>query len=217
MALNVLPITLSGKRVELVPLSERHLPELFALGQEQDIWAYLSGSPFKQPEDAKLWLNKALDAQSAGSAVPFTVIDKGTKKVAGTTRYVEIRREHRCLEIGSTWYGQSFRRTHVNTEAKFLLMNHAFGGLNALRVQFQTDSRNVTSQRAIERLGAVREGLLRKHKVCSDGHVRDTVVYSVIAEDWTHVRQRLESLLGGDHSLSRPRLSPAPASRQLNL
>ena len=192
------PVILRGLHVDLEPLSERHLPDLFHLGQEPSIWLFLSGTPFAKMQDAEAWFRKALEGQVKGGDVPFAVVDKTSGKVAGTTRYVDIRRPHRGLEIGSTWYGQPFRRTPVNTEAKFLLLVHAFEVLGALRVQFQTDSRNSRSQKAIERLGASREGILRQHKVCSDGYVRDSVVYGITAIEWPAVKVRLQSLVSND-------------------
>jgi len=184
--------------VDLEPLSECHLPDLFCLGQEPGIWSFLSGAPFMKMQDAEAWLRKALDGQAKVDDVPFAVVDKKSGRTAGTTRYVDVRRPHRGLEIGSTWYGQEFRRTPVNTETKFLLLSHAFEELGALRVQFQTDSRNARSRKAIERLGASREGVLRQHKVCSDGYVRDSVVYGITALEWPTVKARLQSLLAND-------------------
>jgi RimJ/RimL family protein N-acetyltransferase len=189
------PVTLRGQFVDLEPLSEYHLEGLFHLGKEADIWTYLSGTPFVKMEDAELWFRKALDGQGKSGDVPFAVVDKHSGLVAGTTRYVDIRGPHRGIEIGSTWYGQPYRRTVVNTEAKFLLLNHAFEELGALRVQFQTDSRNVRSQTAIERLGAIREGVLRQNKVCTDGYVRDSVVYGITAMEWSTVKTKLQSLI----------------------
>ena len=177
-------IALPGRHVDLEPLSERHLPDLFELGTEPSIWRFLSGAPFLKIQDAEAWLRKALDGQASAGDVPFAVIDKKSGKVAGTTRYVDVRRVHRGIEIGSTWYGQPFRRTPVSTEAKFLLLGHTFEQLDALRVQFQTDSRNARSQQAIERLGASREGVLRQHRLCSDGYVRDCVIYGITALEW---------------------------------
>jgi RimJ/RimL family protein N-acetyltransferase len=191
-------VVLQGLHVQLEPLSERHLPDLFHFGQEPGIWSFLSGAPFVKMQDAEAWLRMALDGQAKAFDVPFAVIDKRSGRTAGTTRYVDIRRPHRGLEIGSTWYGHPFRRTRVNTEAKLLLLSHAFEELSALRVQFQTDSRNARSQKAIERLGASREGVLRQHKVCSDGYVRDSVVYGITSVEWPAIRANLHSLLAND-------------------
>jgi len=197
-----MPIHLRGQYVELQPLAAHHLPQLFLLGREQSIWSFLSGAPFKVMADVEAWLQRALSYQAAGTDVPFAVVDAASGKVAGTTRYFDIRRKHRSLEIGATWYGELYRGTKINAETKLLLLGHAFGALDALRVQFQTDSRNLRSQRAIERLGAVREGVLRQHKICSDGYVRDSVVYSVTAVDWVYVKERIQALLSATHSSS---------------
>jgi len=115
--------------------------------------------------------------------------------VAGATRYMEIRPEHNGLEIGGTWYGAEFRRTPVNTESKYLLLRHAFEKLGCIRVQLKTDSRNERSQRAIERIGAQREGLLRNHMILPDGYYRHSVYYSVLDTEWPKVKKKLEAMM----------------------
>ena len=133
-------------------------------------------------------------SENAGD-IPFSVYDNTTNRLAGSTSYLDIRPDHAGLEIGYTWYGSDFQRTHVNTAAKLALFRHAFEDLEANRVQLQTDRRNAASQRAIERLGAVKEGVLRKHKTYPDGYVRDTVMYSVTCDEWSTVKERLEGYL----------------------
>ncbi len=127
--------------------------------------------------------------------VSFSVYDKSSGRLAGSSSFLEVRVPHGGLEIGFTWYGVEFQRTHVNTATKLALFQHAFEDLHAHRVQLQTDLRNTRSQAAIARLGAVREGVLRKHKVCRDGYVRDSVMYSVTAEEWPTVRSGLHARL----------------------
>jgi RimJ/RimL family protein N-acetyltransferase len=136
--------------------------------------------------------------------VPFAIVEKSPPgaigrapgRAIGSTRYLDIRREHRGLEIGWTWLGRAWQRTAANTECKLLLLEHAFEALGALRVQLKTDARNLASQRAIERIGAVREGVLRAHMVVREGFVRDSVMYAVTAGEWPEVKGKLEGLLG---------------------
>src|SRR5262249_54931679 len=133
-----------------------------------------------------------LEAQVHGSVVAFAQVEVTTGRAVGGTTYMNISRRDRGLEIGSTWLGKPWQRTGINTEAKYLLLRHAFEVLGAVRVQLKTDGRNMPSQAAIERLGAVREGVLRKHMLVRDGFIRDTVMYSIIAEEWPAVKLRLE-------------------------
>ncbi len=133
-------------------------------------------------------------AKTAGD-VPFSIYDNASGRLAGSSSYLEIRSEHGGLEIGFTWYGTAFQRTYVNTAAKLALFEQAFERLQANRVQLQTDERNEASQRAIERLGATREGVLRQHKRYPDGYVRNSVMYSVIADEWPALKQRLVGFL----------------------
>ena len=145
-------------------------------------------------------IEQALEVAAGGTQLPFAIVHRGSGKGVGSTRYLDIRRSDRGLEIGWTWIGTDYQRTVINTECKYLLLRHAFEDLGAVRVQMKTDLRNVRSQRAIERLGAVREGVLRKHIVLWDGFIRDTVYYSVIHEEWPEVKRRLEGLLKGPHA-----------------
>ena len=145
--------------------------------------------------DTRHWIDEALAAQDQ---IPFAIIERGKHKVAGSTRYLNIRPEHLSVEIGWTWLGQEWQRTAVNTETKLLLLRHAFERLGCLRVEFKTDARNLRSQRALERIGASREGVLRKHMVVQEDFSRDSVYFSVIDDDWPEVEKRLEVLLERD-------------------
>jgi RimJ/RimL family protein N-acetyltransferase len=136
-----------------------------------------------------------LARKAAGTDQPFAVFSKSAGRLAGATRYLDIRPEHRSLEIGGTWYGSDFRRTATNTEAKYLLLRHAFETLNCVRVQFKADNRNEVSLRAIERLGATREGVLRNHMILEGGVLRHSVYFSIIASEWLAVKARLEAFL----------------------
>ena len=193
--MHVLPVTLMGNWVRLEPLSLEHVPGLAAIGLDDSIWQYMPYGLMHNEADIRGWVLGILKLASEGSDVPFAVIDLGSNCVAGATRYMEIRPHHRGLEIGGTWYGAAYRRTRVNTESKYLLLQHAFETLHCIRVQLKTDSRNERSQRAIERLGAVREGLLRNHLILPDGHVRDSIYYSILDSEWPAVKIRLEELL----------------------
>ena len=194
-------VTLEGKHARLEPLEMRHAADLAEAGRDEEIWRYMPRRPLASVEDARDFVRAAHEMAKDGSAVPFAIVVDG--KAVGSTRYFDIRREHRGLEIGWTWLGRTWQRTAANTECKLLLLRHAFEELGALRVQLKTDARNVRSQRAIERIGGVREGVLRAHMVLPDGFVRDTVMYSITAGEWPGVRRRLEERLGLGVSLER--------------
>ena len=142
-------------------------------------------------------IRQASAGVEAGREIAFAIVDAASGRAVGSTRYLDIERDHRALEIGWTWIGPAWRRTPINTECKLLLLTHAFEALAAHRVTLKTDARNVVSQRAIERIGAVREGVLRRHRVCWDGSIRDTVYYGIIDAEWPAVKARLEGFLAG--------------------
>ena len=181
--------------MRLEPVAPRHAEELFAAGSAEAIWTYMPRPVLKSVEDTLGWIQEALAAAAEGSQLPFAIVHRASGKAIGSTRYLDILREHRGLEIGWTWMGTAYQRTPVNTECKSLLLTHAFEELGAVRVQLKTDLRNERSQRAIERIGAVREGVLRKHMLRWDGYIRDTVYYSILASEWLDVKRRLENLL----------------------
>lgn len=178
------PITLSGRFVRLEPLAMQHAPDLLLVGGEETIWRYMPNPPLRTVEEAAAWIGSACLEVSAGRQVAFAIVDAQTQRAVGSTRFLSLRREHRGLEIGYTWLAQAARRTPVNTECKLLLLSHAFDTLKALRVEFKTDARNERSQRALERIGAVREGVFRRHMLMWDGHVRDSVYYSIVDNEW---------------------------------
>lgn len=192
MDMHIEPVTLEGRLVRLEPLGLQHVTGLFEVGQDPDIWLYMPYQPFRTIADMKNWVEIALRAQKAGTELPFAIIERATGRVVGSTRYLNIALHDRGLEIGSTWLGQAVRRTGVNTECKYLLLHHAFEALGAIRVQLKTDSRNLRSQRAIERLGAVKEGILRNHMIMLDGYYRHSVYYSIIDSEWPAVKAGLE-------------------------
>ena len=185
---------LEGAAVRLEPLEERHAEDLYAAGREPSIWTYMPRGPLESVEATRSMIRAVLDASEDGSQWPFATVDRASGRAIGSTRYFDIRPEHRGLEIGWTWLGVAHQRTAANTEQKRLLLAHAFERLGALRVQLKTDARNAKSQRAIERIGAVREGVLRAHMILPDGYMRDSVMYSITASEWPEVRRRLEEL-----------------------
>jgi RimJ/RimL family protein N-acetyltransferase len=141
------------------------------------------------------WVNDLVTQQAAGTDLPFTVIHKNSGTIIGATRFLEMHPRHRSLEIGGTWYAPNYQRTAVNPECKYLLLKYAFEGLGCIRVQFKVDLRNTHSIHAIERLGAVREGVLRNHMVLPDRTIRDSVFFSILDREWPDVKKRLEDRL----------------------
>jgi RimJ/RimL family protein N-acetyltransferase len=194
--MNPLPITLTGRHVRLEPLTTAHAADLFAaLSIDPSIWQWRTLAPPASLAEMEGQILEDLEAQVRGSVVAFAQVEVATGRPVGGTTYMNISRRDRGLEIGATWLGKPWQRTGINTEAKYLLLRHAFEALGAVRVQLKTDGRNLQSQAAIERLGAVREGVLRKHMLVRDGFIRDTVLYSIIAEEWPAVKLRLEQKL----------------------
>jgi len=189
------PLTLSGRLVCLEPLSEAHVPDLTVAGQDESIWQYLRYGQVTTREKMRHFVLMLLEWQQRGTDLPFAVIHLEVGKAVGMTRYMNIDPANRSLEIGGTWYATPYQRTGVNTECKYLLLGYAFETLGCIRVQFRTDVRNLRSQRAIERLGAVREGVLRDHMILPDGTVRSSVIYSILKGEWPVVKARLESML----------------------
>ena len=193
MVMTVEPVTLASAVVRLEPLGRTHAEGLYEAGQDQDIWTYMPMNPSRSYETLIEWITAAYSPHQ----LPFAIIDVPSGKPVGSTRYLNIAEEHFGLEIGWTWLGKQVRRTAVNTECKYLLLQHAFESLHAIRVALKTDSRNLRSQRAIERLGAVREGVLRKQMILEDGYQRDTVMYSIIADEWPTVKALLQQMRTG--------------------
>ena len=193
--MDIKPVTLTGRVVRLEPLSEAHVPDLAAVGQDDSIWAYIPYQPVHSEADMGAWVQDLLARQARGTDLPFAVVLRETGRAIGASRYLDIQVANRAVEIGGTWYGPEFRRTAVNTESKCLLLSHAFDDLGCVRVQLKTDLRNERSQRAIERIGAVREGVLRHNMIMPDGHLRDSVYYSILSEEWPAVKARLEGML----------------------
>ena len=194
--MNIVPITLTGRHVRLEPLSEAHVPDLCLVGLEPSIWRNMLYGDIDSAAKMLGFVQDLLGRQAAGTDLPFAVIDRASGRAIGCTRFMDIQAWNRGVEIGGTWYGPTYQRTAVNTECKYLLLRHAFEVWGCIRVQFKTDRRNERSQRAIERLGALREGVLRNHKLRPNGTIRDSVYYSIIDSEWPAVKARLEEKLG---------------------
>jgi N-acetyltransferase len=189
-------IILTGRKIRLEPLAEAHVHDLALVGLDERIWRYLLYGEVQTEAQMHAWVLEMLRRQTRGADVPFAVIYLESGRAIGATRYMNISPQDRGLEIGGTWYGVDYQGSGVNTEAKYLLLKHAFESLGCVRVQLKTDLRNERSQRAIERLGAVKEGVLRKHMIRPDGTVRDSVYYSIIDTEWETVKAALEKRLG---------------------
>ncbi|WP_216213632.1 GNAT family N-acetyltransferase [Amycolatopsis aidingensis] len=182
--------TLTGDRVRLEPLGTRHAEGLYRAGRDPGIWTWLASRQPASLADTRAQIEHIL---AQPDRLAWAQLDTRTGRVAGTTSYYRIDPVDRNLLIGHTWIGPPWQRTPLNTEAKLLLLRRAFEVLGAVRVAWETDIRNERSQRAIERLGATREGVLRAHRIRTDGSLRDTVIYSVTAAEWPAVRDQLLS------------------------
>lgn len=187
----IAPITLEGNLVTLIPLEPRHREGLLEAVSDGNLWElWYSAVPGKDTIDN--YITVALNEQEAQKSLPFVVIEKASGKIVGATRYLNIEAEHKRLEIGYTFYAKSFQRTGVNTECKYLLLQHAFETLQCIAVEFRTHWHNHPSRNAIARLGAKQDGVLRNHKIMGDGLIRDTVVFSIIQNEWPSVKQSLQ-------------------------
>ncbi|MCH1912159.1 GNAT family N-acetyltransferase [Leptospira noguchii] len=185
------PISLIGNNVELHPLKMKHCEALTKTVLDGELWK-LWFTLVPSPEVMKQWIEKALTEEKEKSSLPFVVQSKADGKIIGSTRYMNIEKTDRRLEIGSTWYSKEYQKTFVNTECKFLLLEHAFENLNCIAVEFRTHRLNQNSRRAIERLGANLDGILRNHRTMPNGTLRDTAVYSIISSEWPTIRSHLK-------------------------
>jgi len=193
--MKVEPITLTGQYVQLEPLAESHVPDLAVAGADENIWRWMPYGVVTTEEKMRAWVREILSRQARGTDLVFAVIHLASGRAVGSTRYMDIQPQNNALEIGGTWYAAAHQRTAVNTECKLLMLTHAFEKLGAARVQIKTDLRNERSQRAIERLGAVREGVLREHMLMPDGYRRSSVYYSILAREWPTIKVRLTEKL----------------------
>ncbi len=182
---------LEGSHVRLQPLSMEHYEGLCAVGFDGDLWCWV---PYvmETPEHMKSYIEAALENRDKGTEFPFATTERATGRIIGSTRYMNIDMNHRRLEIGSTWIGKPWQRSPINTEAKYLMLRHAFEQLGCIRVELKTDALNQQSRNAILRIGAREEGILRRQLITPSGRVRDTVYFSVLDSEWPGVKQRLE-------------------------
>lgn len=192
--LQIAPVTLTGRFVRLEPLTLAHGDALAAFARDPSIWSWM---PTRALDRGALdaWIGEALAAERAGTALPFATVLLAEDRVVGSTRFLNIAARDGRTEIGATWIGAPYQRSVVNTEAKLLMLRHAFETLGATRVELKTHSGNVKSRRAIERIGAKFEGIHRKHMLHNDGSRRDTVWYSILDDEWAEVKERLSEML----------------------
>lgn len=190
-------VVLEGARVRLEPLAPAHLPALVEVGLDAELWRW-TVARVRTPDEMRSYVEAALEEQRQGRALPFATVERGSGRVVGSTRFGNIDRANRRVEIGWSWIAPPWQRTAVNTEAKYLMLRYAFERLGCIRVELKTDALNEHSRAAIRRLGAVEEGILRRHTITADGRVRDTVYYGILDSEWPEVRERLEARLGGE-------------------
>ena len=186
--------TLEGNVVRLEPLTPAHHAGLCDVGLDDELWRWTL-SLVRSPEEMQRYIEQALQERAAGTAFPFATIDRASGRVVGSTRYGNMDATHRKLEIGWTWIGGPWQRTAVNTEAKYLMLRHAFEVMDCLRVEFKTDVLNARSRAALTRIGAIEEGILRSHMITASGRTRDTVYFSILAAEWPRVKTTLAARL----------------------
>lgn len=192
--MHVEPVTLEGRHVRLEPLSQAHHGDLSAVGLEESLWRWIP-TPVRTPEEMSAYIATALDEQARGVSLPFALIEKAGNRAIGSTRYGNIDRMNHRVEIGWTWVAPAWQRTAVNTEAKYLLLKHAFETLGCIRVELKTDSLNERSRAAILRIGAREEGTFRNHMITASGRIRHTDYFSILDSEWPDVKSRLQAVL----------------------
>ena len=188
------PVTLEGRDVRLEPLAASHHAALCEVGLDPELWRLI---PYRAstPEEMRGYIDSALAAQAAGTAIPFATVERASGRVIGSTRFMNIDAANRRVEIGSTWLAKPWQRTAINTEAKYLMLRHAFETWGCIRVELKTDALNQRSREAMLRIGAREEGTLRQHMVTWSGRLRDTVYFSILDSEWSAVRANLEAKL----------------------
>jgi len=188
------PVTLEGRHVRLEPVSQAHQADLASVGLDEELWRWIP-IPVRTPAEMSAYVATALDEQVRGVSLPFALIEKSSDRAIGCTRYGNIDRTHHRVEIGWTWVAPAWQRTTVNTEAKYLLLRHAFETLGCIRVELKTDSLNEKSRAAILRIGAREEGIFRNHMITASGRIRHTVYFSILDSEWPAVKSRLQSMM----------------------
>ena len=188
------PVTLEGRHVRLEPLSHARHADLAAVGLAEELWRWIP-TPVRTAEEMSAYIETALQEQARGVSLPFAQIEKSTGRAIGSTRYGNIDRTHRRVEIGWTWIAPAWQRSAINTESKYLLLKHAFETLGCIRVELKTDALNERSRAAILRIGAREEGTFRQHMITASGRIRHTIYFSVLDSEWPDVRAQLEAKL----------------------
>lgn len=188
------PITLTGSSIRLEPMRSEHAGALLEAGRSTEVWEWMPARP-TSVQSMERWLARAVEAEAQGREYPFIVRQRSDGRIIGSTRYLDVQEEDRTAEIGWTWYAPAAWGTVVNPEAKYLLLRHAFEDWRAIRVALKTDIRNLRSQAAIKKLGAVYEGTLRNQRIRPDGTLRDTVLFSIVDREWPAVKAALEARL----------------------
>ena len=190
----VSPVILEGVHARLEPLAKAHLAELAQVGLDQELWRWIP-TPVRTREEMAAYIETALNEQERGVSLPFALVDRAAGRAIGSTRYGNIDRTNHRVEIGWTWIAREWQCTGINTEAKYLLLRHAFELLGCMRVELKTDSLNERSRAAILRIGAREEGVFRNHMVTASGRIRHTVYFSIIDSEWPAVKAGLEAKL----------------------
>lgn len=193
----VAPVVLEGQHVRLEPLCEVHLAGLAAVGLDEELWRWIP-SPVRTLEEMAAYIATALREQAQGVSLPFALVERQTGRPIGSTRYGNIDRTNHRVEIGWTWVAREWQRTAINTEAKYLLLKHAFETLGCIRVELKTDSLNERSRAAILRIGAREEGTFRNHMITASGRIRHTVYFSVVDSEWPAVKAHVEAKLNAE-------------------
>ncbi len=188
------PVTLTGRYIRLVPMTMDYLDPLWEVGQDIDLWKWIPYQ-LKTRDELQAYMQTALSWQASGSALPFVTVEQKTDRVVGSTRFGNIDAANHRVEIGWTWIGKTWQRTPVNTEAKFLMLQHAFEVWRCIRVELKTDRLNERSRAAISRLGAKEEGIFRHHLITESGRLRDSVYFSITDDEWPEVKAHLQALL----------------------
>ena len=201
----VLDVPLLANAVSLHPMRPEHAPGLLAAAEDPSIWTYSIAMPLRTLHDAEAFVAEALRARAASREVPFVSVHNRSGRIVGTSRFMQLEPEYASLEIGMTWLAARYHGTGVNPAVKLLLLTHAFDVARVVRVEFQVDHRNARSRAALEKIGAVYEGTLRRyHAHARNGYARDTMVYSVIDEEWPRVRDDLRRLVTTEERRARP-------------
>ena len=198
------PIVLEGDFVRLEPMTLEHHAGLSAVGLDPEIWRFTL-VVVQTPEEMRGYMDAALELQRGGTTLPFVTIERSSGRIVGSTRFGNYDPANRRIEIGWTWIAPRWQRTAINTEAKYLMLSHAFEKLHCVRVELKTDVLNTPSRKAMLRIGAKEEGVLRKHSLVWDGRYRDSIYYSILDDEWATVKQELEKML-----IRRPEPASSP-------